>query len=119
MCMSVGGPQYPLLTRLSAALSRLSPKPDSQISLFKLKVDDLIAKRESSATRSLSDMSNDSGYTRMVIQDRGVLDVKELCDELPHDDFGVEVLVEAIRRLEKETRAGGDAVSNEKGVRQL
>lgn len=55
----------------------------------------------------------------MVIQDRGAVDVKELYGEIPHEGFEMEVLVEAVRRLEKESRGGGEVASNEKGVRQL
>jgi hypothetical protein len=55
----------------------------------------------------------------MMIQDRGVIDVKGLYDEIPREGFEMEVLAEAVRRLEKETRGGGDAVPTEKGVRQL
>jgi hypothetical protein len=116
--MSIGGPQYPLLTRLSTALSRYSPNAESQLFLFLSKVDDLITKRQGSATRPLDETSvKKSG--RMVIQDRGAVDVKELFGEIPHEGFEVEVLVEAVRRLEKESRGGGEVASNEKGVRQL
>jgi hypothetical protein len=116
--MSIGGPQYPLLTRLSTALSRYSPNAESQLFLFLSKVDDLITKRQGSATRPLDETSVEKSG-RMVIQDRGAVDVKELFGEIPHEGFEVEVLVEAVRRLEKESRGGGEVASNEKGVRQL
>jgi len=116
--MSIGGPQYPLLTRLSTALSRYTPNPESQLSLFLSKIDDLIAKRQGSATRPLDETSVEKSG-RMVIQDRGTLDAKELYGEIPHEGFEMEVLVEAVRRLEKESRGGGEVSSNEKGVRQL
>jgi hypothetical protein len=116
--MSIGGPQYPLLTRLSTALSRYSPNAESQLFLFLSKVDDLITKRQGSATRPLDETSVEKSG-RMVIQDRGAVDIKELFGEIPHEGFEVEVLVEAVRRLEKESRGGGEVASNEKGVRQL
>jgi hypothetical protein len=117
--MSIGGPQYPLLTRLSTALSRLSPNPETQLSLFKSKLDDLLAKRESTATRPLSGADVEDGTSRRTIQGQGPVDEKELYDEIPHEGFGVEILTEAVRRLEKETRGGGEIASNERGVRQL
>lgn len=116
--MSIGGPQYPLLTRLSTALFRYSPNPESQLSLFLSKIDDLIAKRQGSATRPLDETSVEKSG-RMVIQDRGALHVKELYGDIPHEGFEMEVLVEAVRRLERESRGGGEVASNEKGVRQL
>jgi len=117
--MSVGGPQYPLLTRLSAAVSRLSPRTDSQLCLFHHKVDDLIAKRKESATRPLSETGVESGNARSMIQDRGPIVMKELYEEIPHEGFDAVVLTEAVRRLEKETRGGGEVTSDDKGVRQL
>jgi hypothetical protein len=116
--MSIGGPQYPLLTRLSTALSRYSPNAESQLSLFLSKFNDLIAKRHGSATRPL-DATSVEQSGRMVIQDRGAVDIKELYGEIPHEGFDMEVLAEAVRRLEKESRGGGEVASNEKGVRQL
>ena len=116
--MSIGGPQYPLLTRLSTALSRYSPTAESHRSLFLSKIDDLLAKRQGSATRPLDETSVEKSG-RLVIQDRGAVDVKELYREIPHEGFEMEVLVEAVRRLEKESRGGGEVASNEKGVRQL
>jgi hypothetical protein len=100
--MSIGGPQYPLLTCLSTALSRYTPNPESQLSLFLSKIDDLIAKRQASATRPLDGTSVEKGG-RMVIQDRGVVDIGELYEEIPHEG----------------SRGGGEVASNEKGVRQL
>lgn len=116
--MSIGGPQYPLLTRLSTALSRYPPNPESQLSLFLSKIDDLILKRQGSATRPLDETSVEKSG-RMVIQDRGAVGIKELYGEIPHEGFEVEVLAEAVRRLEKESRGGTDVASNERGVRQL
>lgn len=117
--MSIGGPQYPLLTRLSAALTRDSPQSESQLSLFVSKLDDLIAKRESSATRPLSHTASDDGNARRIIQDRGTIDIKELYEEISHVGYEVEVLAEAVRRLEKESKGGAEVTSNERGVRQL
>jgi hypothetical protein len=116
--MSIGGPQYPLLTRLSTALSRYTPNAESHLSLFLFKINDLITKREGSATRPLDETSVEKSG-RMVIQDRGAVDVKGLYGEIPHEGFDMEVLAEAVRRLEKESRGGGELASNEKGVRQL
>jgi hypothetical protein len=116
--MSIGGPQYPLLTRLSTALSRYPAQPESQLSLFLSKIDDLIAKRQASATRPLDETSVEKSG-RMVIQDRGAVNIGELYGEIPHEVFEMEVLAEAVRRLEKESRGGGEVAFNEKGVRQL
>jgi hypothetical protein len=116
--MSIGGPQYPLLTRLSTSLSRYTPNAESQLSLFLFKIEDLIAKRQGSATRPLEETSVEKSG-RMVIQDRGAVDITELYEGMPHEGFDMEVLAEAVRRLEKESRGGGEVASNEKGVRQL
>lgn len=116
--MSIGGPQYPLLTRLSTALSRFSPNAGSQLSLFLNKLDDLIAKRHGSATRPLDETSVEKSG-RMVIQDRGAVDIEVLYGELSHEGYELDALSEAVRRLEKESRGGGEAASIEKGVRQL
>jgi hypothetical protein len=116
--MSIGGPQYRLLTRLSTSLSRYSLDSEPQLSLFLSKIDDLIAKRQGSATRPLEDTSVEKSG-RMVIQDRGAVDIKGLYGEISHEWFDMEVLAEAVRRLEKESRGGGEVASNEKGVRQL
>jgi len=54
-----------------------------------------------------------------MIQDRGPIVMKELYEEIPHEGFDAVVLTEAVRRLEKETRGGGEVTSDDKGVRQL
>jgi hypothetical protein len=58
---------------------------------------------------------------RVVIPDRPALDSTKLFEELDLGGLGLtkEILADAVRRLEKATRTLDDAVSDERGVRQL
>jgi hypothetical protein len=58
---------------------------------------------------------------RVVIPDRPALDSTKLFEELDLGGLGLteEILADAVIRLEKATRILDDAVSDERGVRQL
>jgi hypothetical protein len=118
MCMSISGPQYPLLTRLSKALAN-HPKPNSdssQITLLRTKIDNLIQTRERSATRPLS--SNDKTGTVWTSPTPDI-DSQVLCEEIGCEELEVGVVVEMVRRLDKASRTAEEAGSGERGVRQL
>jgi hypothetical protein len=118
MCMSISGPQYPLLTRLSKTLSNhpTSNSDSSQIALLRTKIDNLIQTREKSATRPLS--SNDKIATVWTSP------TPDIDSQILWEDFGCEglevgVVEEMVRRLDKASRSAEEVGSGERGVRQL
>jgi hypothetical protein len=118
-CMSISGPQYPLLTRLRTALHQLYPNPTDTVALFMLKIEDIIRKSESSATRPMFDERDERERERRVMPERAILDPELLGRELDLGEEDSALLREAVRRLEKATRSGEEPSTNERGVRQL
>jgi hypothetical protein len=116
MCMSISGPQYPLLTRLSRSLANHPNRDSSQIALLLTKIDNLIQTREKSATRPLS--SNDKIATVWTSP------TPDIDSQILWEDFGCEglevgVVEEMVRRLDKASRSAEEVGSGERGVRQL
>jgi hypothetical protein len=116
--MSISGPQYPLLTRLSKTLSNhpTSNSDSSQIALLRTKIDNLIQTREKSATRPLS--SNDKIAT-VWTSPTDDIDSQILWEEIGCEGLEVGVVEEMVRRLDKASRTAEEVGSGERGVRQL
>lgn len=118
-CMSISGPQYPLLTRLRTALDQLYPNPTDTVALFMLKIEDIIRKSESSATRPMFDERDEKERERIAMPERAILDSELLGRELDMGEEDSKLVREAVRRLEKATRSVEEPSTDERGVRQL
>ena len=116
MCMPINGPQYPLLTRLSKSLQRMTTTESSQITLLLTKVDNLIQTREASATRPLT---SDDRTGTIWTSPTSDIDPQVLSEELGCAGLEVGVVEEMLRRLDKASRTAEEMPSGERGVRQL
>lgn len=137
-CMSIGGPQYPLLIRLRSYLDRhltrptqtnpdphLNPESSSdQVELLRDKVEDVIRKRQGPALRPLFDEEASVGHERQIVRcpDRPSIDLSTLASQLGLEKGYVGVLEGAVGKLEKATRSADDTPAGareERGVREL
>lgn len=133
-CMSIGGPQYPLLTRLKTWLDlHLNQKPSisiegtyDQVQLLHDKVEDVIRKRQGPALRPVFDEDSESpvGHERQIVRcpDRPNLDTTRLAEQMGLEGEYVGVLEGAIGKLERATRSADDppaGAREERGVREL
>lgn len=143
-CLSVGGPQYPLLTRLADYLERKRQQQSppqreaqqaEQLELLRDKVDDLIRKKRAAATRPMftdedegADAQGADGetpsslVTTMKCPERPSIDPTRLADELGFGEEHRELLGAAVRKLEKATRSVDEPPSSQRedrGVREL